>query len=128
MCGVTSHPTFVSCHSLSHALALPRKVLRRADAQMKFIEKYSMAEFHDNVSEVGCGWGALSLQLTRSKRIGSVTSYELDTQAVEFMNGHGLDARELSLEDDDSVPLGSMDLVCSSMMLEHLPDPRQVKP
>ena len=114
---------------LSADAVIPAFVARRATAQVNFLARHlggGAAEL--NVVEVGGGWGALSSEVQRRgfPFPKKCTCFELDGAAVDFMVGRGVDGRRGTLEaaSRDDVPPGTVDLVLSSMMLEHLPDPR----
>ena len=114
---------------LSANATVPSFVTRRANAQLKFIQSHLPAQIEcAHIVEVGGGWGALSSALmgAGSPFSHNVVCYELDSHAVEFMKSRGICARKGSLE---AAPLAevaesSVDLIVSSMMLEHLPSPR----
>lgn len=95
--------------------AIPDFVARRAQAQLACILAHGPV---GAVAEAGGGWGALCDAL--QPHASSVVCYELDSQAVGFMRDRGIDARLGMLEHH---PSNDLDLVVSSMMLEHLPNP-----
>lgn len=101
----------------------PDFVGRRADAQLHFLKECGALKGIERAAEVGAGWGALAERLQKKHGI-DVHCYELDSAAVAYMNDkRGLSAKVGTLEDDGERPDSSLDLVSSSMMLEHLPDP-----
>mmetsp|Transcript_32819 Transcript_32819/g.104669 ORF Transcript_32819/g.104669 Transcript_32819/m.104669 type:complete len:322 (+) Transcript_32819:61-1026(+) len=102
---------------------VPEFVSRRADAQLAFVEQnLDKVEVPGAVVEVGAGWGALSKAVQEKWGI-KVQCYELDSDAVAFARKRGVDAKIGTLENDDEVPPASLDLILSSMMLEHVPRP-----
>lgn len=113
---------------------IPEFIARRAVAQRTFIthhmglEPTATADINTTslgrVVEVGGGWGALSSAL--QPLASSLTCYELDTASVDFMRGRGVDARVGTLEqaaEEGDVEANDVDLIVSSMVLEHLPRP-----
>ncbi|CAN0063289.1 unnamed protein product, partial [Ectocarpus sp. 12 AP-2014] len=113
---------------------IPDFVERRAVAQRTFItdhlglEPTATANINTTslgrVVEVGGGWGSLSSAL--QPLASSVTCYELDSASVAFMQERGVDARVGTLQkaaEEGDVEANDIDLIVSSMMLEHLPRP-----
>eukprot|EP00903_Cladosiphon_okamuranus_P006558 g6406.t1 len=113
---------------------IPDFVERRAVAQRTFIthhlglEPTPTADINTTslgrVVEVGGGWGSLSSAL--QPLASSVICYELDSASVDFMREHGVDARVGTLQqavEKGDVEANDIDLIVSSMMLEHLPRP-----
>jgi len=114
---------------LSPDAVIPPFVARRAKAQCAFVARHLPAGAAlESVVEVGGGWGALSSEaMSRGAPFpAAVSCFELDGEAVDFMASRGVDARKGTLEASPAAdfPPGSVDLILSSMMLEHLPDSR----
>ena len=102
---------------------LPEFVQRRANAQFEFIDENFRGKEPETVVEVGGGWGALSKTLLERWKLPKVVCYELDAEAAAFMRKRGVDTKIGTLETDTTMPEASLDLVMSSMMLEHVPRP-----
>lgn len=111
---------------LSASAVIPPFVERRAAAQCSFVAERLPEGTAPiaSVVEVGGGWGALSSAIMAfgAPFPPEVACFELDSEAVAFMRGRGVDGRGGTLEASDVEP-GSVDLVVSSMMLEHVLDP-----
>eukprot|EP00617_Octactis_speculum_P026988 CAMPEP_0185747768 /NCGR_PEP_ID=MMETSP1174-20130828/6404_1 /TAXON_ID=35687 /ORGANISM="Dictyocha speculum, Strain CCMP1381" /LENGTH=318 /DNA_ID=CAMNT_0028423101 /DNA_START=77 /DNA_END=1033 /DNA_ORIENTATION=- len=115
---------------LSQNAVIPPFVTRRAAAQVALIARNISPETKlETVVEVGAGWGALSGHMMEcgSPFPEIASTFELDSEAVEFMRGKGIDAHHGRLDDCtiERFGPGMVDLVCSSMMLEHVPMPQE---
>lgn len=73
--------------------------------------------------EVGAGGGSLLHWMTG--RGATVVAVDIDTRFIESLAGDSIDVRRLDIRTDE-LPEGEFDLVHSRLVLEHLPDRRQI--
>jgi len=73
--------------------------------------------------EVGAGGGSLLHWMTG--RGASVVAVDIDTRFIEPLASDAIDVRHLDIRTDE-LPEGQFDLVHSRLVLEHLPDRRQI--
>lgn len=106
------------CFGRDFGAPAPAFVDRRARAQLKFLDDH-LPKSPTSSAEAGAGWGALAELL--KARGAQVSCYELDRAAVHYMQRRGLDRAHFGTLESSAEH--SLDLICSSMMLEHLPDP-----
>lgn len=73
--------------------------------------------------EVGAGGGSLLQWMT--DRGASVLAVDIDTRFIESLASDTIEVRRLDIRTDE-LPQGEFDLVHSRLVLEHLPDRRQI--
>lgn len=73
--------------------------------------------------EVGAGGGSLVQWL--AERGASVVAVDIDTRFIESLASDSIEVRRLDIRSDE-LPQGEFDLVHSRLVLEHLPDRRQI--
>lgn len=73
--------------------------------------------------EVGAGGGSLLHWM--ASRGASVVAVDIDTRFIESLAGDTIEVRRLDIRTDE-LPEGQFDLVHSRLVLEHLPDRRQI--
>ncbi|KZS59410.1 MAG: methyltransferase domain-containing protein [Mycobacterium pseudokansasii] len=73
--------------------------------------------------EVGAGGGSLLQWM--SGRGATVVAVDIDTRFIESLASDTIDVRRLDIRSDE-LPRGEFDLVHSRLVLEHLPDRRQI--
>mmetsp|Transcript_75595 Transcript_75595/g.179641 ORF Transcript_75595/g.179641 Transcript_75595/m.179641 type:complete len:395 (+) Transcript_75595:78-1262(+) len=112
----------------SEGAPVPEFSTRRAKAQAQFLlDNAADLSQVKRVAEAGAGWGELSLALKEAlPKVESARCFELDGAAVGHMKHRGIDATEGTLEGAEDVASESLDLIASSHVVEHLPEPRLI--
>ncbi len=110
---------------------------QRALAQINFIEPFIQEYPNPTALDIGCSEGSL-LVLLQERGFTTVTGYEPDTKMANFANERLAKHNDASFTIKNEVfghtelEENSYDLVCSSHIFEHLPNPivhlKQLKP
>ena len=79
------------------------------------------------ILELGCGWGSLSLSMARRYPAARITAVSNSTSQRAFIESHGLpNLRVLTADMNDFHPGGEFDRIVSVEMFEHMRDWRRL--